>query len=566
MRNIINKLKFGTKLNLLAVTILLSFAIVLGFVAQKQVTEGLEEATLDKTVSDLSFAYHYIDERYHGEWHTEDGALYKGETKINKNDHFVDEIGEMSEGTVSIFLDDIRVSTTIIEDGDRLTGTQAPDNVIESVLHENETFIGETDVLGQNYLGAYRPLENENGDTIGILTLATSQEIVNETITQTMQGLLIVLIIVIVVAVVSVILFSRKTAVRLENISEAMEKAGEGDFTETVQDDNQDEIGQLVNSYNNMKNNLKGLIQKVADTSQQVAASSEQLNASSEETTRATDEISRSIQEVSGGAEKAVESTEYSKGMVSEISTGIEQIANNVQEVSESSLQSYEKASQGEKVIDKTVNQMNMIHEKTDSTSQLVDQLGKKSEKIGDIVSLITGISEQTNLLALNAAIEAARAGEHGKGFAVVADEVRKLAEQSAESSQQISEMIEEIQSDIDNAVHSMGEGRSAVKEGISFVYQAGDSFKDITTVISNVTSQVQEVSAAAQQINVSSQSMVTSIDDTTKVAQSSAEHTQNVAASTEEQNASMQEITAASHSLARMAQDLQESVKTFKL
>ncbi|WP_100400245.1 methyl-accepting chemotaxis protein [Bacillus sp. FJAT-44742] len=566
MKSFINKLKLGTKLNVLIVAILLCFSTVIGFVVQGQITNGIERTAVEKAQSDLALGYSYIDAQYPGPWQVEDGVLFKGDVEISNNFDLVDEVGEMTDGTVTIFLEDTRVTTNVINNGERAVGTQASQEVAHTVLEEGSVYTGPADVAGVTYQTAYQPIYDAEGETIGMWYVGASQEILDEIIGQSTIVFLLVLVAGTLVSAGVVLLFSRRITKRLSGVSEALASAGEGDFTTALSDSSKDEIGSLARSYNTMKESLRQLVSQVTESSQQVAASSEQLSASAQETNAATEEISSSIQEMAAGAEEQLASANSTNDVVMEISTGMKQIAGNIQEINDSSQQASSKAEHGREVIEQSVSQMKFIFEKTNDTSSMIDQLGKKSKKIGDIVSLITAISDQTNLLALNAAIEAARAGEHGKGFAVVAEEVRKLAEQSGESSKQISEMIQEIQKDIQKSVESMSEGKQAVNEGADHVNRAGSSFKDISEAIQFVSTQMEEVSAAVQQISASTETMSSSVQETAKVAEDSSGYTQEVAASAEEQNASMQEITTAATTLAEMAEELQDSVKTFKL
>jgi len=196
----------------------------------------------------------------------------------------------------------------------------------------------------------------------------------------------------------------------------------------------------------------------------------------------------------------------------------------------------------------------------------VVTALGERSSEIGQIVDTISSISEQTNLLALNAAIEAARAGEHGRGFAVVADEVRKLAESSQEAAHRISALIEETRRDTDNAVAGMQAGSEEVRVGTENIMSMGESFRKIIEIVENVSGQVQEISTAISGMAVSGQEIVGHIRTIGESSRSAAEEAETVSAATEEQSASVQEIAHASNELAKMAMDLQKEVQKFKV
>lgn len=353
----------------------------------------------------------------------------------------------------------------------------------------------------------------------------------------------------------------------LEQITQSTQKMAEGDLTiEEIRVKNKDELGILANSFNQMVTAIRALIHQVNISTEQVAASSEELMASAEQTTHATEQISSSIQEVANGAEIEGKSVEESSRAIQEIAIGVQRVASATSTVAEEAKETIKEANEGNKSIQKVIHQMDKIHESVNSTATVIKHLEERSKEIGKIIEVITGISDQTNLLALNAAIEAARAGEHGKGFAVVADEVRKLAEQSKESADQVTSLIQEIQEYTNNAVTVMGKGTNEVEYGITVVQETGQGFGRILQSIDEVSTQIQEISAVSEEISAGVEQVNASMEQVAEVAKNSSSNTQNVAASSEEQLASMEEITASSASLSKMAEELLMQTRQFKL
>lgn len=339
-----------------------------------------------------------------------------------------------------------------------------------------------------------------------------------------------------------------------------------GDLTKTSDIDTKDEVGILAKSMNEMVLSLRNLMQGALHTSNQVAASSEELTASAEQTSEATVEISKAIQMVADGAVNSATSLEESSTELGDVSASIQQIAESTNAIAEASNNVIEQAKMGGDLVDRTALQIQTISNSVDKSGEAILSLDRRSQEIGKITKAITEIANQTNLLALNAAIEAARAGEHGKGFAVVADEVRKLAEQSQLSSTQIAELIKEIQEDMSKSNQSIDQVKLDVNEGLSIVEKTEESFKVILESIGHSSDQIDEMAATAEQMSASAQEVLTNLTNITSEARNITGHTQNVAASTEEQLASMEEIASSSVNLSNMAMELRELISKFKI
>nr|WP_320147195.1 methyl-accepting chemotaxis protein [uncultured Anaeromusa sp.] len=360
---------------------------------------------------------------------------------------------------------------------------------------------------------------------------------------------------------------SRKISEPVVKVAEGVRQIAAGDLgIADLQVESKDEIGQLAHSVNEMKQHLKELIRGIANSSSQVAAASEQLTAGAEQSAHVVTQVAESINEVAQGAEKQMRAVSETSSAVEHISSGMQQAAAGSAQAAEHSTQAARKAKEGDLAVGRAVTQMASIEKTVNNSAQVVAKLGERSQEIGQIVSVISGIAGQTNLLALNAAIEAARAGEQGRGFAVVADEVRKLAEQSQEAAQRIAELIGEIQGDTDQAVVAMSEGTREVKVGSEVVTAAGQAFAEITELVAHVSEQVQDISQVMQRMSQGSEKIVTSVHTVSNLSEAAMGEAQTVSAATEEQSASMEEIASSSRSLANLAQDLQEAVSRFRL
>lgn len=370
-----------------------------------------------------------------------------------------------------------------------------------------------------------------------------------------------------VLAIIIGTLISSRITTPIKKIAHNVNEVANGDLTVTeIEVKNNDEIGQLTSDFNKMTNNLSKILEQVELSAQQVANSSEQLTASSGQSSKATEQITHAIQEVAIGADRQLSSANNSTNNVAEISNNMDKIAANIQLVTNSSINSSKTADEGNQVITQAVEQMKIINTQTKAVSEAINRLNDNSNQIGKVVAIITDIAGQTNLLALNAAIEAARAGEHGRGFAVVADEVRKLADESTIAAEQINGLISEILVETKKAVSVMDDSNKGVNEGIKLVNNAGTAFKNILQAVDDVASDAQDVSAAIEQITAEIQTMVTEIEDISNISMQVAGNIQNVAASTEEQNASMEEVATAAEMLSKMAIELQDAINNFTL
>lgn len=396
-------------------------------------------------------------------------------------------------------------------------------------------------------------------------TIKQSSSSLINTSSNAKNAVIIFSIIGILVGILISYIISRMISRPVISLAKIADQVANGDLTQEVKIKSNDEIGDLSQSFNKMIQHLRKVISDVTDASNQVATSSEELSASSEETTAVAKQVTVTISQLAEGANRQAEAVEVTSVVVNQMSASIIQVATNTEMVTDASIRVSNAAIQGSNEAKNAIMKINQIKNTTTETAEVVKILGNESKRIGQIVDVIKGIADQTNLLALNAAIEAARAGEMGRGFAVVADEVRKLAEQSATSAEQIAHLISMIQNESTKAVQVMEVGTKVVDEGVIAVNRAGESFEAIVQEIEQVVDQIQQVSLASKQMSEGSTEVVQSIKEIADVAEQTAGSGQEVLIASKEQTLSIQEVTNSAALLAKLAEQLRNTVAQFK-
>ncbi|UVI31253.1 methyl-accepting chemotaxis protein [Paenibacillus spongiae] len=310
----------------------------------------------------------------------------------------------------------------------------------------------------------------------------------------------------------------------LNKVMNVVGKVAEGDLNERLNIRTKDEIGHLARSVDGMVDNLRRIVGSILHSSENVSAASQQIYASTEEI-------------ASGNASQA-DAAQAINELFSDLSSAIHSVAQNTEAASELSNTTVTVAREGSDVIQSSAESMNAV-------STQMSRLEEDSQRIGEIIEVIEDIADQTNLLALNAAIEAARAGEQGRGFAVVADEVRKLAERSGDATKQIAGIIKGMQ---DNTRMSV----NAVQESVRFSRQTEDAFRKIVTMVNDSGHMVMEIAAASEEQAAQASSVILAVE--------------NISAATEENAASSEETAATAQSLAKLSEELQNAVSIFKI
>ncbi|CUS77264.1 methyl-accepting chemotaxis protein [Candidatus Kryptonium thompsonii] len=325
---------------------------------------------------------------------------------------------------------------------------------------------------------------------------------------------------------------------QFRKISDVVESVANGDLTKEAVAEKDDEVGMLVKKLNKMINDLRVLIKEIIDSSNAVANSTSQISSSAEEMSAAVQDQARQISEVVSAIE--------------EMSKTIIENAHQAERVAELARENSSSATEGSKAVMSTIEQMHRLAEVVRNSAQSVQILGKSSTQIGEIIDVIEDIADQTNLLALNAAIEAARAGEQGRGFAVVADEVRKLAERTMKATKEISDMIKKIQNDTNEVVQIMKSGLEVAETGIRLADKANLALKQIVQNAEDVASLISEISRANKEQSRVSEDISKAVESISSIA--------------EQTSAGVHQIAKAVDDLSKLTEKLRQIVMRFNI
>lgn len=474
---------------------------------------------------------------------------------------FLQELNDALQGvTISLYDTDGEVIKSSNEEN---TNNSIDSTILKKVVNGEIASLTDKTNL-ESFLPMYDPTGNE---IIGAIGINQNISAIQDSKQQIMLFAFIIGTIASIIVIVVAILFSKSIANPIVKVASSMRELSTGNLKVEIQESaSKDEIGQLITAMQVMKNNFHATIKQVSQASISVTTQSEELKSTSSEIHNGSDQIASTLQDISAGTESHADSITDLAATMSDFSTTIQETNDKGQQIHADAMKILTLTNEGKQSMDSSNLQMLKINGIMQEAVTKMDHLDKQTQEISTLVSIIQSIAQQTNLLALNAAIEAARAGEHGKGFAVVADEVRKLAEQVSISVTDITKIVTNIQNETDIVESSLKDGYAEIQQGTGQIQSTGDTFNQISISVTHMVGAIESVTEYLSENVKRTQHMSDTVEEIASISEETAAAVEQTSATTQEFNSSIEEVSISTIQLAKLADELNELVHHFKI
>ena len=532
------------------------------------VKNTLNSVTEHNVSNSAKVAFEYFDLLYPGSYQIKNDKLYKGGTKLNDNFTLIDKLGEVLGYKVTIFQNDTRITTNVTKDGERAVGTKADEKVIKKVLEAGDSYTGTANVVGNELHVAYIPIKNLANENIGMFFIGVdTKAFIDKTIWAFVAVLgIIVLVSTVIILIVFGIFFKFNVTKPVDYILSALDSISNGNLSNEVKLKSKDELQSIADSLDNTRKNFNLLISDLKNRAEGLAEDSHRLYDSAVETTQASENITSTIIDFTGKMDDSVDTMEKVFGEFDTLNSEAHIISDYVSDCKVSVEKLKENSDSGMDILGAAVNMILQTEKNVVDTSEFVTEFSNQIKEIITLLQAITGISEKTNLLALNAAIEAARAGEAGRGFNVVAEEIRKLAENSRQTVEDIQNITQKIVEGSNNATEAMNKTKEVSTKSTNSVKQVQDNFMLINELSNNIENKIDTVNEYNKGIQNKIEHISNEVSGASKTLKSLNSEINQITASTEEQIATMEELQAVSQELSGTSAKLLDHPAQFKI
>jgi len=394
-----------------------------------------------------------------------------------------------------------------------------------------------------SFISGYVPIMNSNGDTIGILAADFEAGYMVDKLKKANHSMLIVQIILVLISIVVTYSFAYFIVHSLKHLQSKMQLVKNGDLTIKMKSNRRDEVGSLSESFQDMVDNMGGMIKNIRKNTNEVVHNINELNVNIDFSKQSTEEITKVITEIAAGASDQVESVGLVNDSMERVFNEITSITNHIDKVNNDSDMAMKDMQEVSKILNGSIKQINLVNDMVENTATMMEKLQDKFQEVLSCSNSVTAIASRTNLLALNASIEAASAGEHGKGFAVVAGEIKNLAKQSSDASKHINELIVAVQEEISSSSEAIDSGVVEARHGVDVIEQVEIYLDKLSQSNQKVDYSIKEIAKAIVHIEEDSKNVLAKTTDLTDISGEFSAGTQQTASEAEEQLAIMETI-----------------------
>ncbi|MCT4613142.1 MAG: methyl-accepting chemotaxis protein [Clostridia bacterium] len=579
-------MKKGVFVKIVAIIVMLAVIInaIYLFFLKGLITDVIMTEKGEKLAAGIKTANEMADLYYEGDWSIKNGAIHKGEFFIGNGNKEVavndltDLIAEKTDTIVTIFMYDekatidsnlakfVRASTNVkLKNGERAIGTYVSKKVGDIILSK-KAYSGTANVVGVDYLTEYEPILDKDKNVIGILFAGTKIDTIASVVKNVYIEIMKISILTIAIAIGIAYAFAAMIRKNLNVLKDGIRKVAEGDLTSKVAINSNDEFGETSDYFNNMVDKLSLLVNNISSFSNDIEKDAKELKGMTAQTAESINQISSTIEDIAEGATNQVEVVNDTASNFTELEKNSNKIEEKANDMNESSNEIKDMSVKGLGVITELNDAKEENLKSIEQIKKVVEGLASRVNEIEEFTQAISQIAEQTNLLSLNASIEAARAGEHGRGFAVVAEEIRKLAEESGNSSDKIKKTIENILVEMVSVKKSVEIAKSVSEKQEKSVESTENIFKMLDESINKSITDIRDIYDKVVEFKVIKDKVTENIAKISDVTEQTAASTEEVAATIEEQNAYIDRINDSADKLKDKVKDLNDKAEEFKV